>query len=688
MKINANFTKKTVLLAILFYLLFWDIGVAVDNDLKTTHKATVEPTVENFLHSDGQKTLQKPRTDGTPLQLSREYEHFLQYWNRLEKNNHPDIPGTTGFISLNRQSRAFHEKTIYYTGRLLQTNIITTKEKEGIIYESWVLLDDEKRIPVRLLTKSIPRGVAISDSNNPPLKYGNDIINGTGIYYRLIPFSDGKDLYNTPLIIGLNFDILSTPRLDQSYPKRANSPSFTTMEKKRLINWKLVSVLIAFILMWIVFRRFIRYYLGKTGTKPLLLLTLCLLTFSGIGMVYGQKMDTVPESVVDMLYRLKERNRPVWNGDDIQGTLLDAVSLPLAPSIQQSTGISRIWRCSIKKTDQELPVMVYTVFMPEFEINRQGRSFFSDVETPMKSGIGEIVGGSVLPVTISEKEKCFVLLRLGWYPKQSVLGILKVNATVFDRVPVYPVHALARLQSRNQNKEEIDKQRQEILQSLRFTEKDREMVYELLSAVARLPKGQWDHFIHAVSSPSASDSNSKKEASCSIVELFNRPEQYQGELFRIYGHVRRVLYIPINDPEIVKRYGLDHYYQLYLYTTESQGYPLVISVPKIPKDMPIGSNKGYRENIAVTALFCKSWAYKTERIPLASTNGKESEIIDNKPDKWIRAPFFIGSEVQWFPETDSTFPEYFPWSYFWGTFIGLLLLFFLYKCISPYLRRR
>lgn len=602
MKINPNFEKKWIFFGFLVgSFLFFGISFA-------------------------RNPLDRIREDGLPFKLSIEKETIGQILNlQTHKIQVPDIPGNTGFISLNKKSRGFRGQKIAIEGRLLRIEYLPLEENKGL-YISWILLDDEKRIPIRLITQSIP-----SDFKpDPPDQQGfrKDRIRSIGIYYRLIPFTDGKNFYNTPTLISPTFS-----RIDStSHPHLPLIPS----GKKDSLSHDIVA-------------------------PPQKDLSVCTHNFD--------LSDPERKDLLQFLYRLHGRSRITLDGIPIRGWLKEIRQIDLHPDEKRGTAFDTVYRCELmcEPSFSKEPLILYTTRIPSFQINAEGLSFTADPLSEKifdpKKGKEERVGGTVFPLELSSKRKVNILSELEWYPKDHLPGKLGMNVASFDRVPVYPASALNTLQKIADplRSEQIKRKKDSVLRALRFTEDDTDLFYGLLSVLKKTK-------INPL----------KEEArkNFSTVDLFNRPEQYQGQAFFIRGHVRRALYIPIVNKDQQKRWGLNGYYQLYLYTDDSQGYPLVLSVPELPEGMPVGSEREFREEVEIAAIFCKTWAYKIDK-PIPDTQSALNHTEKKGEENWIRAPCLIGSDLRWIPDQKSS-PD-FSWKYFRYSFYVLIFLFFIYR---------
>jgi hypothetical protein len=159
-----------------------------------------------------------------------------------------------------------------------------------------------------------------------------------------------------------------------------------------------------------------------------------------------------------------------------------------------------------------------------------------------------------------------------------------------------------------------------------------ECFYQALAAVGRASEGQLVKEAHRRLA-------ARGERFDSVVPLFNNPDGSRGKLVMLFGTVRRALRVRVDDPDIRRRFGIDHYYELYLYTPDSQGNPLVFCVRRLPKNMPTGAGADYAESATVAGFFLKSWAY-------ASGLSRESSD-DDRPAPLQLAPLLVAPEPIW-----------------------------------------
>jgi len=231
----------------------------------------------------------------------------------------------------------------------------------------------------------------------------------------------------------------------------------------------------------------------------------------------------------------------------------------------------------------------------------------------------------------------FAAPAIAWFP-DTWLGNLGFDVGSFDQVPVSRVID-----------EELAKHDEETNRRMfKFTESDSEPFYGLLRAISATPSGWLEE-------------EAKKqhtEQPISATDLFNRPQETRGKPVLLRGTAKRVLLTPVTDSEVQSLFGIDHYYQIYLFTEQSQGNPIVVCVRSLPEGMPVGDTADFAESITVAAVPYKLWIYETPTGP-------------------HYAPILVGSPPVWHPQSVAKRPL--PESYTtisFAVFFTLVLIWF------------
>ncbi len=154
----------------------------------------------------------------------------------------------------------------------------------------------------------------------------------------------------------------------------------------------------------------------------------------------------------------------------------------------------------------------------------------------------------------------------------------------------------------------------------------------------------------------------------SVVDLFNDPALQFGRLVLLAGTARRVTPIELQSPggvanleaanreaenqtaanrnvtnqdvanqDIVERFGMARYYEIELFTPDSQNNPIVVCTSTLPAGFPRGDQ--ISEPIEVAGFFFKSWAFAPRR-PATASGGEPPIQL---------APLLISGSIRWTP---------------------------------------
>jgi len=158
-----------------------------------------------------------------------------------------------------------------------------------------------------------------------------------------------------------------------------------------------------------------------------------------------------------------------------------------------------------------------------------------------------------------------------------------------------------------------------------------------------------------------------------VAPLFLYPNEQVGELVRIEGMARRAVRIEITDgtllPPSIDRTGLDAYYELEVFTSDSQNLPVVCCIPELPTGFPVGDK--ISEQVRVNGVFFKSWRYRTRK-NLAAPGETEQQ-------QRMYTPVVIGGVPTWLRATTTSQS---PWGMWGGIAFLVLLIVFWFTMFS------
>ncbi|HEX4132001.1 MAG TPA: hypothetical protein VHZ24_18355 [Pirellulales bacterium] len=227
--------------------------------------------------------------------------------------------------------------------------------------------------------------------------------------------------------------------------------------------------------------------------------------------------------------------------------------------------LPRYYRCELTLSGDEQPVVVYALTVPKAWKLDETPDKTLDERSGAKGIFIKLAGAA--PEALAP---VFVAARLAWYPDNE-LGHLGMDVGLFD----------------------------EVENRTRLQASDSECFFELLAAVGRANDRELSQLTR---------DEKQGEPRYPVEPLFNRPQSCHGELLALSGTARRVVEIRVENPDVVRFLGVDHYYEIGLFTVDSQGNPITFCVRELPAGMPRGENLS--EDVRIPGFFFKVWSYQ------------------------------------------------------------------------------
>jgi hypothetical protein len=97
--------------------------------------------------------------------------------------------------------------------------------------------------------------------------------------------------------------------------------------------------------------------------------------------------------------------------------------------------------------------------------------------------------------------------------------------------------------------------------------------------------------------------------------------------------------------DVARRFGINHYYEIDVFTDDSQNNPVVFCARELPPGFPTGD--GLHEPVRIAGFFFKSWSFRSHRAEMAEARDKSPQDADLRqfaPLVIGRAPIWIESE--------------------------------------------
>jgi hypothetical protein len=284
-----------------------------------------------------------------------------------------------------------------------------------------------------------------------------------------------------------------------------------------------------------------------------------------------------------------------WSGTV---TLVRECKLP--PEAAERFDLQHYYRCELELADDNAHAIVYALAVPKEWLAKETlpeRAAVEGLFVRLADDVPELESDD------SMSRPVLVARRVAWHPR-TMLGDLDMDVGLFDELSTKP----------------------------EVTGEDRECFYQLLAAVGRAPARQLSRAVP------------QEGRNASVVPLFNQPDTQRGRLVELTGTARQAVERRVEDRDIVARFGIDHYFELEVFTPDSQNNPLTFCVRELPREFPQGAK--ITEPVRVAGFFFKRWGYRTSAADAKTGNFRRQ-----------LAPLLIGREPVWIepPQVDQRF---------------------------------
>lgn len=304
----------------------------------------------------------------------------------------------------------------------------------------------------------------------------------------------------------------------------------------------------------------------------------------------------------DLLGMTAEPERAQGQIVRVTGRVTAVERVPMIPEVQERFAIKEYFACTMRLEGTAGTAKCLALRVPKAWLEQQALN-----ERAACDGVFLKVASE-----LDQDQPVLACQRMRWY-QQGLLGDLGFDAGLWDDVRVWN----PRLPADAPKHQHLANER-----SLVLGEEDRECFYQLLAAMARITPRKLLQ---------------QADAQPSMVELFNHPARQQGRLVAVTGVLRRAVLVRVEDPDIVQRLRIDHYYELEVYPPEAQGNPLVFCV----RSLPVGLAPGERltESVRVAGVFFKSWGFLARGETEGGAGPRRKQV----------APLLIGLEPELLP---------------------------------------
>jgi len=364
------------------------------------------------------------------------------------------------------------------------------------------------------------------------------------------------------------------------------------------------------------------------------------------------------ETLLKIMYRLHRNFRPMdvesWclgnvrphelarDPDAYRGEIFSlagrVVSLEvrrLVPEVAERFELDAYYRCGFLLGENETPAVLFAHTIPE--------AWKAEPPTDARAG----AFGVFLKLAGDDPQQSvpvFVASRVAWYPPTR-LGNLGFDGGLFDDLRP---RAAADDEGSADERAPTERPKAGHPEDYRLSGRNRECFYQMLAAVGRTRPGE----LRAEAEEQLKQAGKER---FSVAPLFNQPSKQHGRLVVLSGTARDVVPVRVGDDDVVARFGIDHYYQVFLFTEDSRSArglpgrnPVVFCVRELPEGMPRGEGPEFAEHVTVAGFFFHRWAYRNRRSGDAAAR-----------EEWQLAPLLIGRDLVWHAPTKPASNPYF-----------------------------
>lgn len=318
----------------------------------------------------------------------------------------------------------------------------------------------------------------------------------------------------------------------------------------------------------------------------------------------------VPEEYRESAFRIRAYNRQEKRGEiyALKGTVTAIQKIDLLPETCVRLQMSKIYAVAMQ-LDSGQSVIILTQTIPRswipgdhFNYRASANAYF------LKFGV--LDEPKDVP-TVSY----FLANRIAWHPTNS-LGNLGMDFGLLEELDSQPLPKNRKIP---------------YPQDCTLNQENRECFYQMLAACKKAQNTE--DFTRLIEEAKKScqktwdvmdprKTNVVGRASYPVESLFNDPVAQRGKLFWLSGRARRILAVPVEDEDIRERWGIDHYYNIYLFTSDSDNNPLALVTLELPPGVETGDGPNYAVDICAPCFFFNTWMYRHAK----DENGKTLQL--------------------------------------------------------------
>jgi hypothetical protein len=344
-------------------------------------------------------------------------------------------------------------------------------------------------------------------------------------------------------------------------------------------------------------------------------------------------------------------------------TKIESIAVPSV--LRKRFDRQRIYRCHLQaiEDDKTFPVILFTSHVPQQLLHGATLDQRVAAEALFLKRSSDPEEGPVL---------VFAADRLAWYP-DTLLGDLDMDCGLLENVrngePLRGVESEAFYQmlaaARRAAAGELVRRAYNdlVFQTRKLSDEKRELAAKQQALAARVPQQaanseSLEKLKFAARLTDARLDYTRKNAAHPFVPLVETPAQFNGNLVMLRGTAYRIVKVRITEPDIVERFGFDHYYQIDMRVnlehkvklvspaSETGGaarekivsqHPATFCAMSLPEGMPTGDD--LLEPVRVAGFYFKNWQYETSEMRDGQAAKRNAPMLIGRQPVWdVRAP--------------------------------------------------
>lgn len=308
--------------------------------------------------------------------------------------------------------------------------------------------------------------------------------------------------------------------------------------------------------------------------------------------------DVQDEEKKDIAFELRAFNRTEQRGTlyHLEGTAEAIESVTLIQELQNRFEMDSLYFVAVKLNTGHRVLIITSVIPKKWKTG-------ASVSYPVTADAFFLKYGPLDKQTDKPRHSYFIATRIAWHP-DTPLGNLGMDYGLFDELDSKPIPPGRKIPFPT---------------DCTLNERNRECFYQELSAVKRALDPKKFAEIKKLALTQRDElwdmrdprhTMTVERQSYPVEALFNDPIAQRGNLFWLTGRVRRIVAIPVEAPDVRARFGIEQYYNIYMFTSDSADNPIVINVLELPEGVQTGDGAGFGVDLSVPCFMFNTWMYR------------------------------------------------------------------------------